>query len=423
MKLLCALLVFVASASAVKNYGGYQVLRVVPQDMEQLQRLHDLYNLLEDTVDFWKEPTRLNQPVDIMIGPNLVKDVKLELSRRDLDFSIYVEDVQTNINNERCTDCVNAKAGFNYNIYHTADEISQWVTDMATDYSIVTEINIGKSHEGRDIKAIKISSGGSKRVIYIQGGIHAREWISPATMMYMANEIVTNYGVDPAVTDMVDNYDWYIVPSLNVDGYAYSWTNDRMWRKNRQPAFSLPSCVGTDLNRNYPYKWGGIGASPNPCSETFYGDAPLSGRETSVVHKWLQRFSGNIALFIDFHNYSQLWLYPWGYTHDKDIRQPHKDLQHALAIKATDALKVPYGTEYFVGMSGPDMYPAAGASEDYGYATLRVSYSYIVELRDEGNYGFLIPESLIEPSGIETFEALKVLGNDPLPKGPPIPVV
>ncbi|XP_072021622.1 carboxypeptidase B-like [Amphiura filiformis] len=388
MKLLCALLVFVASASAVKNYGGYQVLRVVPQDMEQLQRLHDLYSLLEDTVDFWKEPTRLNQPVDIMVGPNLVKDVKIELSRRGLDFSIFVEDVQTNINNERCTDCVNTKAGFDYTIYHTSKEISQWVTDMARDHGIVTEINIGKSDEGRDIKAVKISSGGSKRVIYIQGGIHAREWISPATMMYMANEMVTMYGVDSTVTAMVDNYDWYIVPSLNVDGYDYTWTNDRMWRKNRQPNTGS-SCIGTDLNRNYPYKWGGSGTSDNPCSDIFHGEAPLSGIETSVVHEWLQQFSGNIALFIDFHNYSQLWLYPWGYTNKKNIEQPHKDLQHDLAIRATDALRKPYGTEYFVGMSGPDMYPAAGASEDYGYVTLGVSYSYIVELRDEGNYGFL----------------------------------
>ncbi|XP_072021625.1 carboxypeptidase A1-like [Amphiura filiformis] len=225
MKLLCALLVFVASASAVKNYAGYQVLRVVPQDMEQLQRLHNLSNLLEDTVDFWKGPTKLNRPVDIMIGPNLVQDVKIELSRRDLGFSIYVEDVQTNIDNERCTDCVIAKAGFDYTIYHTIDEISQWVTDFANENAMVTEISIGDSYEGRPVKAVKISSGGSKRVIYIQGGIHAREWISPATMMYMANQLVSNYNTDAEVKAMVDNYDWYIVPSLNVDGYSYTWTN------------------------------------------------------------------------------------------------------------------------------------------------------------------------------------------------------
>ncbi len=58
--------------------------------------------------------------------------------------------------------------------------------------------------------------------------------------------------------------------------------------------------------------------------------------------------------------------------------------------------------------------PASGASEDYGYGTLGVKYTYVVELRDKGKYGFLIPERMIADSGIETFEALKVFGTDPL---------
>ncbi|XP_072021624.1 carboxypeptidase B-like [Amphiura filiformis] len=448
MTLLCALLVFVASASAVKNYAGYQVLRVVPQDVEQLQRVHDLYNLLEDTVDFWKEPTKVNGPVDIMVGPNIVKDVKMELSRRGLDFSIFVDDVRTNINNEKCTDCVITKAAFDYTVYHTSDEISQWVTDFANEQPLVTEVNIGNSYEGRPIKAVKISSGGSKRVIYIQGGIHAREWISPATMMYMANQLATTYSTDATVKTMVDNYDWFIVPSLNVDGYAYSWINDRMWMKNRQPnPYSncvgtdlnknypyqwgalgkdrmwmknrqpnpYSNCVGTDLNKNYPYQWGGTGASPNKCSETYRGAAALSGSEVSVVHDWIMReLFGNIALFIDFHNYGQLWLYPWGYTDNANTPQPDQDVQHSLAEVATNASQAKFGTSYFVGMSGPNMNPASGASEDYGYGTLGVKYTYVVELRDEGQYGFNIPETMIEDSGIETFEALKVFGTDPL---------
>ncbi|XP_072021623.1 carboxypeptidase B-like [Amphiura filiformis] len=266
---------------------------------------------------------------------------------------------------------------------------------------------------GLESMRLAISSGGSKRVIHIQGGIHAREWISPATMMYMANQLATTYNTDATVKAMVDNYDWYIIPSLNVDGYAYTWSNDRMWRKNRQPNPSS-SCVGTDLNRNYPYQWGGTGASPNKCSETYRGASALSGPEVTVVHNWIQQFSGNMALFIDFHNYGQLWLYPWGYTGNGNTPQPDQNDQKAIANEATAALQSQFGTSYFVGMSGPDMYPASGASEDYGYGTLGVKYTYVVELRDEGRYGFSIPERMIEDSGIETFEALKVFGTDPL---------
>ncbi len=52
---------------------------------------------------------------------------------------------------------------------------------------------------------------------------------------------------------------------------------------------------------------------------------------------------------------------------------------------------------------------ASGCSVDWGYATLGAKYSYVVELRDTGNYGFLLPERLIEPSGIETYAAVKAL--------------
>merc|ERR1712223_1157798 len=63
--------------------------------------------------------------------------------------------------------------------------------------------------------------------------------------------------------------DWYVAPLLNPDGYEYSHTNDRMWRKNRSPPPSGSSCYGVDLNRNWDTIGFGLGAtSTNPCRET-----------------------------------------------------------------------------------------------------------------------------------------------------------
>ena len=65
-------------------------------------------------------------------------------------------------------------------------------------------------------------------------GIHAREWISPAVVTYMMRELTENI---TGQQELVDGLDWYIVPVVNPDGYAYSWSDDRLWRKTRRENF------------------------------------------------------------------------------------------------------------------------------------------------------------------------------------------
>ncbi|WP_395239523.1 M14 family zinc carboxypeptidase, partial [Salmonella sp. s54412] len=93
----------------------------------------------------------------------------------------------------------------------------------------------GNSYEGNEQLAIKISSpnSASKKTFFINCGIHAREWITPATCMHMIHEILSKYGKDTSVTKMLDKLDWVIMPSLNPDGYKYTWSNNRMWRRTR----------------------------------------------------------------------------------------------------------------------------------------------------------------------------------------------
>lgn len=101
--------------------------------------------------------------------------------------------------------------------------------------------------------------------------------------------MLTNYGVNENITAYLDAYDFYIFPIVNPDGMTYdllcatqaevslgfvfTQTEDRLWRKNRQPTMGS-TCVGTDNNRNWPYQWNateGAGSSANPCSATFRG--------------------------------------------------------------------------------------------------------------------------------------------------------
>lgn len=76
------------------------------------------------------------------------------------------------------------------------------------DLSFLLWHSAGKSSEGRDMHLVKISTGNSsqKKAIFVDGGIHAREWISPAFTTWLIHELVENYAAHP---EYVDNVDWY----------------------------------------------------------------------------------------------------------------------------------------------------------------------------------------------------------------------
>lgn len=108
--------------------------------------------------------------------------------------------------------------------------------------------------------------------------------------------------------------DRYLIPIVNIDGYDYTWTTNRLWRKNlRKNAHS--SCLGVDPNRNWNYKWNATGgASENPCSDTYRGPSPFSEPESTAIGNFTKNMP-NLKGYIDFHSYSQLWMRPWGYAH------------------------------------------------------------------------------------------------------------
>ena len=88
------------------------------------------------------------------------------------------------------------------------------------------------------------------------------------TVAYIANTLVTQYGVNSAVTSIVDHVEFFIIPLANPDGYVYTQT-DRMWRKNRSR--DKTACYGTDNNRNWGYEWNTGGSSGVSCAETYHG--------------------------------------------------------------------------------------------------------------------------------------------------------
>ncbi|KAF9186279.1 Carboxypeptidase A4 [Haplosporangium sp. Z 767] len=245
------------------------------------------------------------------------------------------------------------------------------------------------------------------KAIVIHGGQHAREWIGPAVVSYIAKELILGYGKNKKITRLVDQFEFTIIPVLNADGYAYTWERNRMWRKNRQPT-SLPFCPGIDPNRNWGYMWNSGGSSGNPCSEAYHGPSAFAAKEPKMVADYILK-KDNVVAYIDFHAYSQLWMSPFG----SDCSKAPKDNEDIIeaATVAAKALKDVHGKKFAVGSVCNIIYQASGGSLDWTYGVAGVKYSFAVELRDQGRHGFLLPEEEIIPSSEETFAGVLQLVN------------
>jgi len=279
--------------------------------------------------------------------------------------------------------------------------LNAFIQGLADANDFADIINIGQSYEGRDMNVLAITKAGpGKPNVWLEAGIHAREWISPAVATFIVRELVEDYAEHP---EYLDNINWYFLPSANPDGYAYTFETDRLWRKTRSPQ---GGCFGVDPNRNWDFHWGETGVSSNPCTEIFPGDQPFSEVEMRNIRDFVQTLEPVPVLSQCFHSYSQLWLWPFGY--DYGAYPENREELEQLAIDACDALYQVHGT-IFDPINSADLYPASGAADDWYKGVLGSRFAFTVELRDTGNYGFVLPKEQIIPSGEEMWAAMEVV--------------
>lgn len=297
--------------------------------------------------------------------------------------------------------------------YHPYADHLTFLRELQSSFTANSEIvTAGSSTQGRILTGIHIwGSGGkgTKPAVIFHGTVHAREWISAMTVEYMAWQLLTKYSTDVAIKALVDKFDFYIMPIVNPDGFVYTQTTDRLWRKNRQTV-TTSSCIGRDNNRNWPYKWEVTGgASTNPCSETYKGLAAADAPENRglIAQTNAIKASNGIRLYIDFHSYGQYILWPYGY--DCNLRAENDVALRSLATGAQSAIRAVSGTRYTIGPSCSTLYATTGSAPDYYDVTGNSTYSYTIELRDTGAYGFTLPASQIEPNVVETWAGVAAM--------------
>jgi carboxypeptidase T len=286
--------------------------------------------------------------------------------------------------------------------YHNYTEMANQVAAVASgNPTLVRRFSVGRSYQGRELWAAKVSDNPAADEAEPEAlftcGQHAREHLSVEMCLYLLNELTGKYGTDTQIRGLVNSREIYIVFSVNPDGSEYDIATGsyRSWRKNRQPNAGS-SAVGTDLNRNWSYQWGCCGGSSgNPSSSTYRGPSPFSAPETQVVRNFINsRVVGGrqqLRVAIDFHTYSELILWPYGYTFANtapgltaDDRATFATMGQAMAA-----------TNGYTPEQASDLYIADGTMPDWAWGVHRV-FAYTFEMYPRSSSpGFYPPDEVI----------------------------
>ncbi|KAK2046379.1 zinc carboxypeptidase [Colletotrichum somersetense] len=340
--------------------------------------------------------------LDVVVSPE-----NLNAISQLANITILVEDIGAAFAEEHVSTVYAVPSESWFTAYHSYADHLTFLKDLQSSFPGQSEIfTAGSSFQGRALTGIHIwGSGGkgSKPAVVLHGTIHAREWISTMTTEYLAYQLLTKYASDSAIKAVVDKFDFYITPVTNPDGFVYTQTTNRLWRKNRQTT-SGNSCVGRDPNRNWPYKWELTGgASTSPCSETYKGAVAGDAPEIKGLKAQIDSLAASkgIVMYLDIHSYGQYILWPFGY--DCNYVAPDDSALRTMAQRGATGIRGVSGTSYTIGNACRALYATTGDSTDYIHGVAKSKYTYTIELRDRGTYGFSLPASQIQPTVRETW--------------------
>ncbi|HPQ41071.1 MAG TPA: M14 family zinc carboxypeptidase, partial [bacterium] len=270
---------------------------------------------------------------DYRDGDWLVAEVREEEYKRIRHAGFTVEIVEPDLAAERAM----YKARGQHRDYHTYESLRQEMLTLEATYPNLAQFIVtGQSVQGRDIMTIKISDNvtvdEAEPEIRWEGNIHGDEKIAMEVAIYLVNELISNYGSDPQITDIVDNREIFFTPSVNPDGMTL---------------FQRYNANGVDCNRDYGYMWDGWGGS----------SAPWSQPETQAILNLIM--DNQFIVGMSGHSGTEIFLYSWCYTEDQTWDEAqHDDVQNAYSALSG----------YSGGQCSYVLYPVNGGSMDADYA-------------------------------------------------------
>ncbi|CAE6464588.1 unnamed protein product [Rhizoctonia solani] len=407
-----------------KAYAGTKVYRIPTGNQEQTDRISNMIATLG--VPTWKSAKVAFSHVDVEVSKDRLTafhdalkqinpQVDSQLITMHDDLSVSIAKEAEGMNSPYRDAFVGFANAAWFTSYHTYADHLTFLSDLVSTFPNNAKVVMGgTSYEGRPITGINIfgsSGSGTKPAIIFHGTVHAREWITTMVTEQIAYSLLSNYTTSATIKSYVDKYDFYIFPVVNPDGFVYTQTTERLWRKNRQPPPS-GTCYGRDINRNWPWKWDVAGgSSTSSCSETYRGAAAGDSPENKGLAAFINAKANSAAgakLYVDWHSYGLYFMGPYGYSCSANAadKTEHTKLEQGFAA----AFKAPYGKTLKTGPICSTIYQVSGGSVDYAYDVSKIKYSFTPELRGgSSGSGFVLPPAEILPSGIEAYEGVKYL--------------
>ncbi|KRX53486.1 Carboxypeptidase A2 [Trichinella sp. T6] len=408
MRIFFFALLFSYSLSAINQSDKFKVFRITPNSTVQLHFLKHLWkNAYRYKADFWSVPRKVDDAVDVMVHPDNRRRFENLLNQKTMNYFVSVDDVQKLIERLEVTKPKeasrfwkhdhrsNSGPYFNFHQFHNISEINGYLYSVQQRYPDITKLHvIGYTHENRPILTIQIGyplNYNKNKAIWVDAGMHAREWASQTSAVYLIFKLVTEFSHRLSMRKYIYNLTWYITPVANPDGYEYT-------RSSTAP--------DVDLNRNFDFYWGGAGSSNFPCEDTYGGKESFSEPESRAIRDFVWQRREEIRAFITIHTYSQLWIHPYSHKR-KSYPSDLADLRET-AIKATEALKRLYGTVFKVGSGADLLYPSAGGSDDWAKYAAKIKY---LRPDEDRRYGFIVDPDQVLPIARETWEGIKVVAD------------
>ncbi|PSL57982.1 zinc carboxypeptidase [Saccharothrix carnea] len=289
-----------------------------------------------------------------------------------------------------------------YTGYHNYAEMVAELNQTVRDHpNLVTLRSIGKSYQNRDLWMIKISdnpaSDESEPEVLFTCNQHAREHLTVEMCLHIIKRYTDNYASNAAVKGAVDSREIWVIPSVNPDGAEYDIATGsfRAWRKNRQPN---STSTGTDPNRNWGHQWGCCGGSSGSgSSETYRGPSAFSAPEVARVRDFVNtRVVGGVQQIkshIDWHTFSELILWPYGYTYNDTA--PGLDATQANVFQTMGRRMA--SLNGYTPQQASDLYITDGSVDDWMWAAHGI-WSYTFEMYPRsasGTSGFYPRDTVI----------------------------
>ncbi|CAK1590639.1 unnamed protein product [Parnassius mnemosyne] len=399
-------------ALAGKNdiFSSYKVHGIKLREQSDLKILAELSSKLN--LDFWSHGIPGVRDAIVMVSQENELKLLDNLDDNRIEHYLYLADIVKAFDehDEEISNWRRKRQGkmIPFEDYPRYSEVNEYMELLATQYpDIVTLVNAGPSFEGRDIKYLKISTTNftdpSKPIYFMDAAMHAREWVTTPVTLYTMHRLVENLKEDDR--DLLEQVDWIILPITNPDGYEFTHTDNRLWRRTRsfRPEIST-SCYGVDANRNFNISFNTIGVSSNPCSDTYPGPSPFSEVEALYIRDIAFEHLDRIQLYLNIHSYGNFILF--GYD---DLTFPPNVVQlhyvGAVMGAAIDTVKLSSSPHYLVGNSALLLYPVSGSAQDY-LQYVGVPFSYTIELPEFGGYDFRVPPQYIEQINKETWKGI-----------------